>query len=56
VSVDDAFDAEAVAVAEALDRCERSGACGGVGDRACDRMLGGMLERADEAQRVSLRP
>ena len=55
VAVDDALDAEALAVAERLDRGERAGlALGAAGDGAGDGMLGGVLERADEAQHLAL--
>ena len=52
VAVDDALDAEALAVGEALDRRERALGGGGLGDRLGDRVLGGVLERADEPQRL----
>ena len=53
VAVDDALDAEALAVGEALDGGQRAQlAARGLGDRLGDRVLGGVLERADEAQRL----
>ena len=52
VTVDDALDAEALAVGEALDGGQRAGGAGRGGDRLGDRMLGGVLERAGESQRL----
>ena len=52
VAVDDALDAETLAVGEALDGGQRAGRRGRAGDRLGDRVLGGVLERADEAQRL----
>ncbi len=53
VAVDDALDAEAFAVGEALDGGQRVALVpGGGSDRPGDRMLGGVLERADEPQRA----
>jgi hypothetical protein len=55
VAVDDAFDAEALAVGERLDRRERADAfAGGGGYRLGDRMLGGVLQRADQPECVDL--
>ena len=53
VAVDDALDAEALAVGEALDGGQLALGGRGLGDGLRDRVLGGVLERADEAQRVA---
>jgi hypothetical protein len=53
VPLDDAFDAETVAVAERLDGGKPRVLRRGLSDRARDRMLGGMLERADQMKCVS---
>ena len=51
VAVDDALDAEALAVGEALGRRQRAElGAGRRGDRAGDRVLGAVLQRAREAQ------
>jgi hypothetical protein len=48
VAVDDALDAEALAVGEALDRRQRPRLARPRGDRLGDRVLGGVLERAGQ--------
>ena len=56
VAVDDAGDADAGLVAEALDRRQRPDLCArGAGDRLRDRVLGGALDGAGEAQDVGAR-
>src|SRR5206468_4122126 len=52
VPLDHACDAEALVVGERLDGRERIVPERGIGDRAGDRMLGGVLDRPDQAQRV----
>ena len=52
VALDDALDAEPFAVGEALDRGQRARRRRGGGDGLGDRVLGGVLERADQAQRL----
>ena len=53
VAVDDALDAEAFEVGEALDAGSGpSSVAGGGGDGLGDRVLGGVLERAGEAQHL----
>ena len=54
VAVDHALDAEALAVGEALERraARPSLVARGPGDRPGDRVLGGVLERAGEAQHL----
>ena len=52
-SVDDAFDTESLTVVERLDGWGSAEALGGgIGDGACDGVLGGVFDRADEAQCV----
>ena len=53
VAVDDAFDAEALAVGEAVDGGQRSDLLArGLGDRLRDRVLGCVFQRAGEPQHV----
>ena len=54
MAVDDALDAEALAVGEALDRrAARRARRAPRGDRPRDRVLGGVLERAGEPQHLA---
>jgi hypothetical protein len=56
VAVDDALDAEPLAVRKALDGGQRPQLVArGGGDRLGDRVLGGVLQRAGEPQRVLAR-
>ena len=50
--VDDAFHTETLPVPERADRRERRLGARGAGDRASDRMLGGVLERTHEPEGV----
>ena len=52
VPVDDALDTEALAVGEALHGRQLAPGGGGLGDGLRDGVLGGVFERADEAQRL----